>query len=313
LRKKRRGGGGREEERKKKNIINIINKGLFKFNLEGFLFFDDSLQSFISNYNPWTVSPVAGNINDSKSKIQDKIGCFYRSIFLSIDNGQIATSFYDSKFFIIEEGVISYFPDIRPASMQISNLSSDFQESLRRIKEQWGNTLEIINLFNFKDAIFTIIRDIVLNIRNARHGSTLIFGFDGDPDNTTLFQPDPIKLKIPLGDEFIKLIKSSGPSYFSYDIVISSKKVQTYKKAIISLSKTDGAMIFNKNMDLILAGAILKVDSSAFGLGGARRKSAEAFTSDTGTFGIVISQDGKITILLRENMKVIKSTKGVDI
>ncbi|KKK95256.1 hypothetical protein LCGC14_2674640, partial [marine sediment metagenome] len=249
-------------------VINIINKEPFKFKLEGFLFFDDSLQSFISNYNPWTVSPVAGNINDSKSKIQDKIGCFYRSIFLSIDNGQIATSFYDSKFFIIEEGVISYFPDIRPASMQISNLSSDFQESLRRIKEQRKDTFDSINHFNIEDVIFTIIRDIVLNISNARHGSTLIFGFDGDPDNKNLFQPGAIKLHLPLGNEFIKLIESSSPPFFSYETVINSKKVQTYKKAIISLSKTDGAMIFNKNMDLILAGAILKVDSSAFGSGG---------------------------------------------
>ncbi len=130
-----------------------------------------------------------------------------------------------------------------------------------------------------------------------RSGTTLIFGFDGNPYGTDFFQPGAIKLKIPIGNEFIKLTERSGPSYFSYDTEISSKKVQTYKKAIISLSKTDGAMIFNKNLDLILAGAILKVDSSALGSGGARRKSAEAFTSDTGTLGIVISQDGKITIL----------------
>lgn len=281
-------------------VINVIDKQSNIFKLEGFLFFDDSLQSFVSNYNPWTKSPSAHNIQDSKSKIQDKIGSFYRSIFLSIDNGQIATSFFNSKFLIIEEGVISYFPDIRNTSMQIINLSSDFLEALKRIEKQRKNTTDEVNLYSLKLEISTIIIDIVLNISNARHGSTLIFGFDRNPDDKNLFQPGAIKLKIPIGKEFIKLTESSGPSYFSYGTELSSKKVQAYKKAIISLSKTDGAIIFNKNMDLILAGAILKVDSSALGPGGARRKSAEAFTSDTGTLGIVISQDGKITILPKE-------------
>jgi hypothetical protein len=36
-------------------VINIINKKSIKFKLEGFLFSDDSLQSFVSNYNSWTI------------------------------------------------------------------------------------------------------------------------------------------------------------------------------------------------------------------------------------------------------------------
>ena len=283
-------------------VIYALDTGL---KLRGFLFFDGSLESFITNYNPWTQNPSSQNTQFSKSKIQDKIGYFYRSMFLSIDMGRITLSFFNNKFLIIEEGVISQFPDIRKASLNIINRSSDFREALKKMYEERKNTNDEFNLYSRRIEISTILVDIIVNISNARHGSTLIFGFDGDPEDPAFFQPGAIKLKIPIGSEFIDLVRRSGPSYFSFDTGLSFKKVQTYKKAIISLSKTDGAMIFNKNLDLILAGAILKVESSALGSGGARKKSAEAFTFDTKTLGIVISQDGKITILYNEKKKLL--------
>ncbi len=283
-------------------VIYALDTGL---KLRGFLFFDGSLESFITNYNPWTQNPSSQNTQFSKSKIQDKIGYFYRSMFLSIDMGRITLSFFNNKFLIIEEGVISQFPDIRKASLNIINRSSDFREALKKMYEERKNTNDEFNLYSRRIEISTILVDIIVNISNARHGSTLIFGFDGDPEDPIFFQPGAIKLKIPIGSAFIDVTRRSGPSYFSFNAELSFKKVQTYKKAIISLSKTDGAMIFNKNLDLILAGAILKVESSALGSGGARKKSAEAFTFDTKTLGIVISQDGKITILYNEKKKLL--------
>ena len=85
----------------------------------------------------------------------------------------------------------------------------------------------------------------------------------------------------------------SGPK--DQDIINS---IESNENAIVSLSKTDGAMIFDQNLNLVLAGAFLKTKSSASLSGGARRKSAEGFIKDNrGTIAIVISQDGSITIL----------------
>lgn len=285
-------------------VIKVINQGSYRFKLEGFLFFDDSLQTFIYNYNPLTKNPSTIPIQGSKSKIQDKIGCFYGSMFLSIDHGRIEVSFFNNKFFIVEKGVISDHPDIRNASMHIINISTNFQNALERIVNQRKNTHDEVNLYSLKLEVSTILVDIILNISNARHGSTLIFGFEENPNDLDFFMSGAIKLKVPLGSEFIELTKRTGPSYFSYNTEVSSKKVKSYKNAIISFSKTDGAMIFNRDLDLVLAGTILKGgESSKLGLGGARRKSAEAFTSKTGTLGIVISQDGKITVLTNEGKK----------
>ncbi len=285
-------------------VIKVINQGSYRFKLEGFLFFDDSLQTFIYNYNPLTKNPSTIPIQGSKSKIQDKIGCFYGSMFLSIDHGRTEVSFFNNKFFIVEKGVISDHPDIRNASMQIINISNNFQNALESIVNQRKNNHDEVNLYSLKLEVSTILVDIILNISNARHGSTLIFGFEGNPNDLDFFRSGAIKLKVPLGSEFLELTKRTGPSYFSHNTEVSSKKVKTFKNAIISLSKTDGAMIFNRDLDLVLAGAILKGgESSELGLGGARRKSGEAFTSKTGTLGIVISQDGKITVLTNEGKK----------
>lgn len=292
------------EDRNAYLVIKIINQGSYRFKLEGFLFFDNSLQTFIYNYNPYAKIPSIIPVQGSKSKIQDKFGCFYGSMFLSIDHGRIEVSFFNNKFFIIEKGVSMEHPDIRNASMQIINISSNFQKALESIVNERKNTDDEVNLYSLKLKVSTILVEIMLNTSNERHGSTLIFGFEGNPNDLNFFRPGTIKIKVPLGSEFIELTKRTGPSYFSYDTEVSSKKVETYKNAIISLSKTDGAMIFNKDLDLVSAGTILKGgDSSKLGLGGARRKSAEAFTSKTGTIGIVISQDGKITVLTNEGKK----------
>ncbi|KKN52995.1 hypothetical protein LCGC14_0606840 [marine sediment metagenome] len=285
-------------------VIKVINQGSYRFKLEGFLIFEDSLQAFINNYNPFTISSSIIPVQGSKSKIKDKIGCFYGSMFLSIDHGRIEVSFFNTKFFIVEKGVISEHPDIRNASMQIIDISSNFQKALESVVNERNNTEDEINLSILKFQVSTILVEIMLNTSKARHGSILIFGFEGNPNDLDLFRPGAIKLKVPLGSEFIELTKRTGPTYFSPETEASSKKVKLYKNAIISLSKTDGAMIFNKDLDLVSAGTILKGgESSKVGLGGARRKSAEAFTSKTGTIGIVISQDGKITVLSNEGKK----------
>jgi len=146
--------------------------------------------------------------------------------------------------------------------------------------------------------LFKSLKRILIKMSEAKHGTTLIFGFKGNPKDKNLFQPGAIELKIPYGSNLLEL-------EFPRAIVSDDSKdkklielINIYEKAIISLSKTDGAMIFNQNLDLILAGAFLKTKSSASLTGGARRKSAEGFIRDNpDTIAIVISQDGSITLL----------------
>lgn len=138
-----------------------------------------------------------------------------------------------------------------------------------------------------------------MKISEDRHGSTLIFNFEGDVDDNKLFQPGAIKLEIPYGSTLLKLTELKEPlSFHTEESRGIYNTIEMYENAIASLSKTDGAMVFNHNLDLILVGAFLKTKSSASLIGGARRKSAEGFIKDNkGTMAIVISQDEGITYL----------------
>jgi hypothetical protein len=72
-------------------------------------------------------------------------------------------------------------------------------------------------------------------------------------------------------------------------------KLIPLKKAIINLTRTDGAVVFNEKLGVIGAGVFLKMTSSVIGSGGARRKSAESFVeAKPGTVVFVISQDGMV-------------------
>ena len=106
-------------------------------------------------------------------------------------------------------------------------------------------------------------------------------------------------MEIPYGSTLLKLTELDNPnSFFSEENQEIFNCIEMYENAIVSLSKTDGAMIFNQKLDLILVGAFLKTKSSASLSGGARRKSAEGFIIDNkGTMAIVISQDGTVTYL----------------
>ena len=85
----------------------------------------------------------------------------------------------------------------------------------------------------------------------------------------------------------------------------TNEMIEIYKNAIISLSKTDGAMIFDDSLNLISAGTFLKVEKNVIGLGGARRKSAESFVSQQkDTLAIVISQDGTISMVNKANKNI---------
>ena len=103
-------------------------------------------------------------------------------------------------------------------------------------------------LINYR--ILESLRNIFLKISEARHGSTLIFNFEGDINDNNLFQPGAIKLEIPYGSTLLKLTELDNPnSFFSEENQEIFNCIEMYENAIVSLSKTDGAMIFNQKLD----------------------------------------------------------------
>jgi len=236
----------------------------------------------------------------------------YNSVIFSINDGRINANYLNRIFLSIEKGMISSPPDLLLETENAIIISKRFHERLQNIPGEDLSELSIKEIYKRtpdKERTKKVMRmaliqyrvsgsltNIIKKISDARHGSTLIFGFAGNIKDENLFQPGAIELKIPFGSSFLELENPNiMPEPKDQDII---NLIESYENAIVSLSKTDGAMVFDQCLDLILAGAFLKTKSSASLIGGARRKSAEGFVQDNKkTIAIVISQDGSITFL----------------
>jgi len=282
------------------------------FSLKGFMFVEKSLNSLLFTYEQERLSMKG-------KSMKDLLVCLYNSVIFSVNDGRVSVSYLNESFLIIEKGLISQNPYFDIEIFFISNYSKEFREKIKDFIGKDFKDLPLKELINklyveeideltqkklIKRALIEYkvsesLRNIFLKISEARHGSTLIFNFEGNIDDKELFQPGAIKLKIPYGSTLLKMREIDEIiSFHNEDSQEVFNSIEMYESAIVSISKTDGAMIFNPNLDLILAGAFLKTKSSASLSGGARRKSAEGFIMDNkGSMAIVISQDGSITYL----------------
>lgn len=256
------------------NIAIVLNTSNMEKQMDikliGLLVFKESIQKFASQFKLWELNP---------EKYEEQLGCIYNSLLITIDNGKVILSFLNRKLFEIEKGIISY-------RINISNFISRLFE-----RSRFYNIIEdyerqgIPHLF---DEYYSIFHEIIFNISDGRHGAILIFCYDGEINDESYFHPSAINIKVPI----VSFLQDK--KYPIKDKEDIEDILNMYKDVIVSLSKTDGALIFNENLDLILAGAFLKVEESSIGIGGARRKSAEAFLKKIEKIGISISQDGSI-------------------
>jgi len=95
------------------------------------------------------------------------------------------------------------------------------------------------------DYVFNTLKNIIRRISNERHGSTLIFCYDREMESEEYIHPGAIEIKVPLGtilDTHKNLIKNRNQLL---------KKYKDLEDLIVSLSKTDGALIFNDKIELI--------------------------------------------------------------
>lgn len=112
-----------------------------------------------------------------------------------------------------------------------------------------------------------------------------------------------IKLNIPFGKRFLRHFENGIRD--EYVLKESGEvKIGLYTSAIITLSLIDGALIFDKELNLIAAGAILNVETDQIsGNFGSRHKAGFAFCNQARTTVVcIISQDGTVTLVHIENL-----------
>jgi len=248
------------------------NEGNIKLKIMGLLIFQKSIQNFASQFKLWNLTP---------DKYASFLGCMYNSLLITIDQGKVILSFLNKELLIIEKGIISYHPDISEFIYYLLE-RSNFYPIMEKYAEEG-----IHYLF---DVYYSTLHNILFRISKDRHGSILIFCYDGKINNKKCFHPGAIRIKIPLLT-FLQKKRFNVRNEKDIEGII-----KMFEDVILSLNKTDGALIFNKDLDLVLAGAFLKVNLSSHNIGGARRKTAEAFTKSIEKMGISISQDGIISL-----------------
>ncbi len=210
------------------------------------------------------------------------LGKLFRSIIFTLDNRKVIVSSFNNEFLFFEKGHISSKTEVSDLLFKIMDkdfgCSGLYEEYLDEVGDTWSY-------------IENVLKNIVKRISNERHGSTLIFCYDREIEIEEYIHPGAIEIEVPLGtilDTHKNLIKNTNQLL---------KKYNDFEDLIVSLSNTDGALIFNDKIELIRSGVIFKVDIQTQGPGGSRHKSAEAFIKATNSCGFVISQDGRITII----------------
>jgi len=275
------------------------------FSFKGFLFFSrplifptiSSQNKSLRNYE--LLKKDINIVGDDYRQIIDE------SVIFSIQNRTVRISIGNETFLKVEKGILFEVPDFSKEISSLMDVSTAFRETTREVTQNPKYDF----LLNFEDVeriTKDVLREIISTIVDIRHGATLIFGLQLKIDNDKLFQPDAIEIKVPLGEiilESCKIRKDVADEmyYLLNDLnkLDTSRDIQgkliPLKKAIINLTRTDGAVVFNEKLDVIGAGVFLNMTSSVIGSGGARRKSAESFVeANPGTVAIVISQDGMV-------------------
>ncbi|TFG23305.1 MAG: hypothetical protein EU529_07860 [Promethearchaeota archaeon] len=286
---------------------NFENDNIHEFILKGLLFVEKSLRNLKLNCEKKI------KLKDDQ-EISKNLKSLFNSVIFNLESGIIRISYFDEMFIKIEKGMISSVPQLIIEPFFILEKSTRFNTNLndlagidfskfsqRELIKFYHKIVDkdiqdkVFHRLNIEYLITESLKNLIFKISEAKHGTILVFGFIGNPNDQNLFQPGAIKLNIPYGSSFLKIKELHSNKTLSI--------IEMYENAIVSLSKTDGAMIFNQDLDLILAGAFLKTVSSVTSSGGARRKSAEGFVRDNeGVAAIVISQDGGITFLPKNDI-----------
>lgn len=181
-------------------------------------------------------------------------------------------------------------------------------DSLQAIHAGGGATaLEVVAENEIRKTVGDVLREIIATIAQAHHGSTLVFGTRSSVQDTMHYQPGALSLDLPLGEALLRQLAVSRRTRLDPDgdadepgrdqnEAWATDRTAAIIRAIINLSQTDGAVIFDDNLTVIGSSIFLKMKESAAVAGGARRKSAQSFVrAHPGVVAVVISQDGFVS------------------
>lgn len=293
------------------NTYIVIDISKDHFILKGFMFINKSIRHFASTVNKrWSMGG---------QDFSEQNNCLFNSVIFSIENGRVSLSYINDTFLIIENGLLmpkNFYEFEIHWILEISRRFSKVRKSFLGEKYKLFSMNDLLRIYQNEELdkdsrqrieksivaeefIVESLGTIIKKISEARHGTIMIFNFRGNINDPNLFHPGFAKVKLPYGTKLleifeientIKLLKKEKQELFD--------NIRKYEEAIVSLSFTDGAMVFDQTLDLIMTGAFLKIKSSSSSPGGARRKSAEGFIKDNKeTIGLVFSQDGTVTLL----------------
>jgi hypothetical protein len=223
------------------------------------------------------------------------------SLSVSIEKRRVSVSFGGLGLLALENGEIHMFQDDQQAVSHMLSRSENFINALRVHMEKFHES-------NGERSTYASLREVLNRIAQARHGATLILNSKWPIDDEQRFQPGRIESNIALGELILKdatnrvvgyqdCCGNDDEMYVDTATRITSENLTSAKNAIVRLSQTDGALVFNGTLTLGGAGVFLKTLSSAQGGGGSRHKSAESFVaSNRETAAIVVAQDGGVSL-----------------
>lgn len=282
------------------------------FIFKGFLFFAKSLKTIFADELKNLLKSISISTFCSQA--------INESLIVSINDRTVTVSLGNEPFFRIEKGEFFEVSDFSNEISATLGASILFNKKADYIAENFGDERGAKFLQNIRLIIQRAFHEIITTIVDMRHGATLIFGSTWTTNDESKFQPGAIKVKMPFGTLILRIYESFynelnyelffGEDDFEDSLLLSENTKKSvdarmlqeelieWRKAIINMSKTDGAMVFNQNLDVIGAGAFIKMNSTVIGSGGARKKSAESFVkANPGTVVIVISQDGMVDLI----------------
>jgi len=157
---------------------------------------------------------------------------------------------------------------------------------------------------SIRKAMGDALREIIATIAHAQHGSTLLFGTESMVGDTMHYQPVALNLDLPLGEAVLHQFEAPRAQEGDESCLeqgqcekLAAERTAAIVRAIINLSQTDGAVVFDGSLTAIGSSTFLKVKESAAVAGGARRKSAQSFVrAHPGVVAVVISQDGFVSL-----------------
>ncbi|WP_226556625.1 DNA integrity scanning protein DisA nucleotide-binding domain protein [Priestia aryabhattai] len=155
-----------------------------------------------------------------------------------------------------------------------NQLIMEYVKNSPRIRN-YSKLLEVLKKeLELKTEISSKLASLILEISHYGKGTTLVFGYRHDYENDV---------------EKTHWIK---PRKIRFD----AEKVFT--DVLVNFSKTDGAVLINKELEIVGFGSILKATAAKARVsGGSRHKSMASFSHKKDILGIVISEDGPISVI----------------